>query len=254
MARRAALPAGRAMSSLDMPASHRVISFRRSANSVCLSASSTDVDVPRTVWKRGLGGVSQKGRINMGHDTDASRSSGAVIVIVAVLAVIVLAGLLLVGAGGIFFLRTSRLEQVAMRERARAVATERASEVAKKAADAARVEQEGDLATARAEDENVVRRADRLIVIQLDRAGRMTMAGESMDLAAVEARLRAKLADPGAQATVDVRADDACPFQYVAAMITSCQKLGITRFRIRSRDASGARGPADALEPATVIK
>jgi biopolymer transport protein ExbD len=199
----------------------------------------------------------------MGHDNQASGSSGILIVVLFLVGFAVLAGVCLVGIGGWFYLRTGHQQQAATEERAMA---EQQAEVARQQAETAeqQARQLIDEAMAQAHalpppaefDREVVAAMDsgRQLTIELDKQGQLTVDGESTDLGGLTNKLRAIVADEGATITVNVRADNECPFQHAAAVISSCQQLGISRFRIQPLEPPDTPVMPEIDEPATVIK
>jgi biopolymer transport protein ExbD len=195
--------------------------------------------------------------MKMGYDNQPRSSSGTVVAIVLLLIFMVLGGLFVAGVGGWFFLRSSRTEQALMVEREQAVRAEQvARAMAEKAARAAQAQadQARELA-AELEKEVVDETVPGLqISIELDKDGQLKLNGEAIDLPALMDRLKAPAADEITSITANVRADNECPFEHVVSVISSCQDLGITRFRIRTLDEVTAEDSAENKEPATVIK
>ena len=166
-------------------------------------------------------------------------------------------GLLTLGVGGFFYLRSSRMQQVAMAELDRAVRAEQvARAMAEKAARVARAQ------AAQARDSTALLErevADDAVpgpqtTIELNEKGQLKLNGAAVDLTALADRLKAPAADKTTMLIVNVRADRTCPFQHVAAVIATCQELGITRFRIRTLDQPTAEDAPENAEPATVIR
>ena len=92
------------------------------------------------------------------------------------------------------------------------------------------------------------------ITVELDKDGKLKLNGEAIELPRLLDRLKALAADKTTSITVDVRADEQCPFQHVAELISACQEVGITRFRFGTLEAAIAEEPSDDKEPATVVK
>jgi biopolymer transport protein ExbD len=198
-----------------------------------------------------------QGSIKMGYDNQPRSSSLPVVAIVLLLIFMVLGGMVVVGVGTWFLVRSRRAEQVATVERHRAIQAEQmARAIAVEAAEAARAQadQARQLAAeAKAEltDKPV---PVRQVNVELDKAGKLKLDGEAIELAALLDRLKALAADKTTSITVEMRADEKCPFQHVADLIAACQKLGITRFRFGTLDAAIAEEPAENKTPATVIE
>jgi biopolymer transport protein ExbD len=191
----------------------------------------------------------------MGYDDQKTGSSGLAPAWIIVLVVSLLAAMLVVGATGWFVLRTSQMPQLALVERERALAAE---EQARAMAEKLALETELEVSRAAREFENevvVTINDQRLVTVELDSQGQIRLDGKSIDLAGLPGRLQAIAADEGrSKITIDLRADNACPFEHVAAVIGTCRQLEISRFHIRTLESAAEQSPEKADEPATVIQ
>ena len=197
----------------------------------------------------------------MGYDEQPRSSAWTVIAIVLPLVFVVVGGLFILALAAWFYLRLSQEERVAAvaHEQAAVQADELArvmAEEAEEAADVTRTQAGQVLKTAPAFEQGVVNKTvpDTQITVELDKAGKLKLDGEAIELAALLDRLKVFAADATTSITVDVRADEECQFRNVVALISTCQELGITRFRFGTLDATIAEKPSENKEPATVIE
>jgi hypothetical protein len=195
----------------------------------------------------------------MGYDQPPRSTSGSVVIIVFLLVLVVLGGILVVGVGTWFLVRSRRAEQVATVERHRALEAEQMARAmakeAEAAAEAARSQAFEALRTAAEFEKEFIDKiqSDTQITVELDKTGKLEMNGEAIDLSKLLDRLKALAADKNASITVDVRADEECQFQHVAALISACQQLEITRFRFGTLEATIAEQPSEEETPSTKI-
>lgn len=190
----------------------------------------------------------------MGYDTRDSASSTNVIVIVAGLIFVLLAGILLVGAGAYFVLRTSRAHEYAAR--AQATAARRAQEAIVKAKVASRAA-EARVSTRREANRGSMPGLGGQIVIRLDQTGAAIMDDDPGDLTTLSTRLRAAVAKQTQMPTIDLRVNADCRFQHLDAIVNCCQQLGITQFCLHVLDpvTSGASSDGkEVREPVIVIQ
>jgi biopolymer transport protein ExbD len=194
--------------------------------------------------------------MKMGYDNQTRNSSGTVIAIILLLVFAVFGGLIVLGVGGWFFLRGSRMERVVMVERDQAIrAEEVARAMAEKAAAAQAPAAQAFKAAAEFEREVLGETVPGpQLTIELSKEGQLKLNGEAVALPALIDSLKASAADETTSLTIDVRADRECSFQHVAIVIASCQELGITRFRIRTLEQSAEQESPENDEPATVVK
>ena len=198
--------------------------------------------------------------MNMGYDNQPRSSSVPVVAIVLLLIFMVLGGLVVVGVGTWFLVRSRRAEQVVMVERQRAIEAEQmARAMAAKveaAAEEARTQAFEALQTAKEFEKEVVSRtqSDTQITVQLDQDGKLTVDGESADVDGLNKIMESAVAGKDASITIELLADEQCMFRHVEEVVSLCQKWGITRFRLRTLDPLGAYNAPDSKEPATVVK
>ena len=195
--------------------------------------------------------------MTIGYDNQSTNSSKTVIALIVLAVLVPLTLLLVLGTGGWFYLRSSHMQQVAMEQRDRAMRAEqmaramaeRAARVAEAQADQAR--QLAAEVKAESADKPV---PGSQVTIELDQAGKLKLNGDAIELPRLLDSLKALAVDETNSITVDVRADEQCPFQHVADLISACQEAGITRFRFRTLEAAIAEEPSEDKEPATVVK
>ena len=185
----------------------------------------------------------------MGYEQQPRSSAWTVIVIVLPLVFMVVGGLFILALAGWFYFRMSQERQVATVVHEQAVVAEQAVENARAQADQARQL----AAELKAELPNKPVSGLQL-TIELTHDGELKLDGEAIELPELLDRLKALATDHPASVTVDVRADEKCPFRHVAELISACQELDITRFRFGTLDAAIAEEPSDDKEPATVIE
>jgi biopolymer transport protein ExbD len=163
----------------------------------------------------------------MGYDNPQRGSAGTVVGIVAVIVVLLLGGLVVLGVGALFFLRTSarQTEVVARMEAKRAVVElEHAEKLA------ARVE-------VRESTKPELRQAStRELTIEVDRDGAITVDDESMDLDGLRARLQKDGENGGVRLAVQLKADPRCLAQHVVAVHSICSELGVEDVHISILD------------------
>ncbi len=167
--------------------------------------------------------------MTIGYDNQSTNSSKTVIALIVLAVLVPLTLFLVLGTGGWFYLRSSRMQQVAMEQRDRAMRAEqmaramaeRAARVAEAQADQAR--QLAAEVKAESADKPV---PGSQVTIELDQAGKLRLNGEAIELPRLLDSLKALAADETNSITVDVRADNECRFQNVAALISACQEVG----------------------------
>jgi len=154
----------------------------------------------------------------MGHDNRQHGSAGTVLAIVAVIAVLLLGGLMLLGVGAWFFVRTEaeQAEVVAVRQFDQAVA-----EMEKYEELTAQVEIE-ELAKA-AEPEATARE----FTVELDRDGSISVDEEPTDLDGLKTRIQGAAQNGSVRLTVQLEADPRCLAQHVIAVQSLCREFGI---------------------------
>lgn len=190
----------------------------------------------------------------MGYEDQARSSAWTVIAIVLPLVFMVVGGLFILALAGWFYLRVGHAEQAATVATEQAVQPEQVARVmADEAAEAARAQAAQALKTVAEFEKAVFDKAvpGPQITIKLHKDGQLKLNGEAIELPRLLDSLKALAADETASITVDVRADEQCPFRHVADLISACQEAGITRFRFGTLDAAIAEEPSDEKEPAT---
>jgi biopolymer transport protein ExbD len=185
----------------------------------------------------------------MGCEQQPRSSAWTVIVIVLPLVFMVVGGLFILALAGWFYFRISQERQVATVAHEQAVVAEQVVETARAQAEQAR--QLAAEVKAELTDKPV---PGPQVAVELDKAGKLKVNGDAIELPALLDKLRAFAADKTTSITVDVRADVECPFQHVAELISACQEVGITRFRFGTLDAAIVEELSEVQEPATVIE
>ena len=157
----------------------------------------------------------------MGYDNPQRGSAGTVVGIVAVIVALLLGGLVLLGVGALFFVRTSaRQAEVVARMEA-----DRAEKIA------ARVQ-------VRESTKPELRQASTgELTIEVDRDGAITVDDESMDLDGLRARLQKDGENGRVRLAVQLKADPCCLAQHVVAVHSICSELGVEDVQISILEA-----------------
>ena len=153
----------------------------------------------------------------MGYDNPQRGSAGTVVAIVAVIAVLVLGGLVLLGVGALFFVRTgARQAEVARMEVDRAVVElEKAEELATQV-------QVRESATVELQEAS-----RRELTIEIDQDGAIMVNGESTDLDGLRTQIQKLGESGGVQLAVQLKADPRCLARHVVAVHSVCSELGV---------------------------
>lgn len=154
----------------------------------------------------------------MGYDErQQSNSSGTLVAVIGVGLVLAILGIVVVAGVGLFWVRTSTVEQRAIAELHRAGAEAQRAEVA-----------------ARLDQSRVVATPDPRLhfVLEIDREGNTTIDGENIDLHELKAKL-VKLKDETSNAfSIHINADSDCPIKHVISVLDVCEEVGDIDYRI----------------------
>jgi hypothetical protein len=194
----------------------------------------------------------------MGYDEGRnSGASGDAIVIAGVLVVFLLVlGLLAVGVGAVFFVRTRAVEQQAIVARERAVVeAERARRVqaeAQRARDLSSTKRDG-AGALEGETQGDPKGSDtigfRQLTIQIGEDGDIQADGDALDLGSLKEKLRALRGDEDTTLKIVIQVDHRCVFQHVAAVLSVCDETGINNVRVAASEDSQAGAIAPAIQP-----
>ena len=153
-------------------------------------------------------------------DRPESASAGTIIAIVAVVVLLLLGGLVVLGLGAVFFVR-SEVRHVQVAE----MAAERATFEEQRAAAELAARQAAVVAT----EAETVSGAAREIRIMLDQQGKLVTEEKSLDLDGLRAMLREARQDGRVRLEVRIEVDPRCEFQHVAAVQAVCQDAGVAK-------------------------
>ena len=173
----------------------------------------------------------------MGYDTDRPAGSDGAAIIVLVL-VVFFGVLLILGGGAIFWLRSTNMQRIEVMEQKRAmVAYERARRVRLEAEMAVNADPLAPLSAEAPSAEIDMAELAELVnpdhyrtTIKLDNNGNIEVNGNRVRLHELYgALLRDKRPY---ELSVVVRAEDECPFKYVAGVLSLCEQIGIVDVEI----------------------
>lgn len=74
-------------------------------------------------------------------------------------------------------------------------------------------------------------------VVTIDRQGQYMMAGQTVPLPELERRLHAAWVNNPGRAAIVIRADERCPWKYIANAMIACKKTDIRDYRVVTREA-----------------
>jgi len=77
-------------------------------------------------------------------------------------------------------------------------------------------------------------------VINIDRQGRYVTAGQMVALPELERRLHLAWVNNPGRAAVVIRADERCPWKFIANAMIACKKTDIHDYRVVTREAKSA--------------
>ena len=200
----------------------------------------------------------------MGYDQhEKSSSSGATVaVLVALLAVAVLGGLLLVGVGTLFWVRTAQVSsQQAMRaEQEARVQAERARAIAEMNRIEAEQERQRIEAMSRTrpalettlgspDPQNELQNELRL---KIARDGSLSVDGEQVELDALKARLKRLKEQAGAPVSIRIEVDDESLHQHLISVLDACQDMATeVTLRIAPSEEAGSTTSGLFFAPAS---
>ncbi len=180
----------------------------------------------------------------MGHTTEPSRSSGAVIVLVIVLGLMLLVGAFVVGVGGYLLFRNTRVQQsMIARERAQLAEVQAREmqvrlEQVQQAAESEFQRVQSIVASQQAElssSIDSVPAAVDVITIELDQNGEMQVGDKSIDLGALQAMLKEVIDHGGPPPPVNIRVDKRCLFEHVARVLSACREMKVRDIDVSAR-------------------
>jgi len=159
----------------------------------------------------------------MGNDNHQHGSAGTFVAIVAVIVVLLLGGLVLLGVGALFWVRTDarQAEVVARMEVERAVVE---MEKAEKLATRVKVKE-----SAKVESKEA---STRELTIEIDRDGAITVDGESTNLDGLRTRIQKVGTNGGVRLAVQLKADPCCLARHVVAVQSVCSEQGVEDVRM----------------------
>jgi len=170
----------------------------------------------------------------MGYDNPQRGSAGNVVAIVAVIVVLLLGGLVLLGAGALFYVRTGvrQAEVVARMEADRAVVElEKAEELV------ARLPVR-ELAKVKLQETSA-----RALIVKVDQEGAITVGAEPTDLDGLKARIQKDGENGSVRLALELKVDPRCPAQHVVAVYSICSELGVDDVQISTLEASSSTIP-----------
>ena len=154
-------------------------------------------------------------------DYHQSGSGGTVIAIVAAILLLLFGGLVVVGVGAFFFVRTDMREN----EMRAVMQAERAQAMAERArAEAMAVQAEAETLRQSTQPSANARE----IIVQLDQEGGMLADDRPVDRDTLKTLLQQAAGDPDIVVTVRLRVDRHCPFGDVADIQSLCREAGIS--------------------------
>jgi biopolymer transport protein ExbD len=176
----------------------------------------------------------------MSHDDQTrSLSSGIVIAIVAVVALLLVGGLVVLGLAGLFFFRLSAARQVPFLEPPRVVIEERAVMVEPKQPMRA-VELIAEQPIPTTPDMSPPAASVRKMTIRLDPQGKILADGQTVDLDQLKNLLGNARGDGKVRLEVLVEVDSQCLFQHVGVVQAVCKEVGVENVQVQAlKDASG---------------
>ena len=151
----------------------------------------------------------------MGYDNPQRGSAGTVVAIVAVIVVLLLGGLVLLGAGFLFYGRTS----------ARQAEVEKVEELAARVQVTESVKMELQEASAR------------VLTVEVDQGGAITVDAEPTDLSGLKARIRKDGRNGAVRLALQLKVDPRCLAQHVVAVHSICSELGVEDVQISTLEA-----------------
>jgi biopolymer transport protein ExbD len=169
------------------------------------------------------------------RDQPHSSSSGAIITIVAVVALLLVGGLVVLGlVGGIFFWRLSAAPQASVPEPPRVVLENRSIVVGPEEAVELGPERPVQAITGMSPQYADVRK----ITVQLDPQGTILADGQAVDMDGLKDLLVKARADSKIRLEVVVAVDRRCVFEHVAAVQAVCKEVRVEHVDVQASNAA----------------
>lgn len=167
----------------------------------------------------------------MGYDNPQRGSGGSAVAIVAVIVAVLLGGLVLLGVGALFFVRTVRTEARQVEMVARVEADRAVVEMEKAQQFATRVQVKESM---KMELPDV---STEELVIEIDQDGAITVDEDRMDLDGVRERLQKAGENGNVRLTVQMNVHPRCLAQHVVAVQSVCSESGVKDVQLSTLEA-----------------
>lgn len=173
----------------------------------------------------------------MGYDNPQRESGGSAVAIVTVIVAVLLGGLVLLGVGALFFVRTVRMEAREVEMVARVEADRTVVEMEK----AARVQ------IKKSAKVELPEASARELIIEIDQDGAIKVDDERTDLDDLKAQLQKAGENGNVRLAVQMKVDPLCLARHVLAVQSICSELGVQNVQMSPLDTpSSATAGEDA--------
>ncbi len=184
----------------------------------------------------------------MGYDNPQRGSGGSAVAIVAVIVVVLLGGLVFLGVGALFFVRTARMEATEVQMVARVEADRAVAEMEKTEQLATRVQVKESMKM-EMRDASIEE-----LVVEIDQDGAITVDEERMDLDGLRERLQEIGEDGNVRLTAQIRVDPLCQAQHVVAVQSVCSEFDVEDVQLSTLELPSAATDDEGASTAEAVE